>query len=389
MTRIAPRAALAALVTLGALAPAVRAGEAEDQVYGKALEWLLAHQHENGGFGQVPGEPPGELGITALALKGLADAPERWKAKARPAAEKAAAFLTKAQQPDGAFSQGRSHLGTYRTSLAILALGAFDRARFREAIQKAADWLKSDQFDEQEGVPPTSPHHGGFGYDKQGEKADADLSNTQLALAALHDAGVPPEDPVFQRALTFLQRCQNNSETNEGVGGLKPLDDGGFFYDPGLSRDKSAQIENPDGTKSLDSYASMTYAGLQSMVYAGLTGDDPRVQAALGWISQNYTLEQNKGLGARNPDPKVAQQGLYYYYHTFAKCLAAVGEPTVDTAQGPRPWAKDLFEALRTRQKADGSWSNDADRWWEQDPTLCTVYALNAMDYAFPFLPAQ
>lgn len=388
MIRTAPHRALVALVALAALAPAARAGDTE-ATYARALDWLVKQQQENGGFGQVPGEPPGEVGITGLVLMSLSNAPEAHKARVRPAADKAAAFLAKAQQADGSFTTGRSGLGTYRTALSIMALGAYDRAKFKAEIQKGADWLKTYQFDEQENVPPTSPHHGGYGYDKAGEKPDADLSNTQLALAALHDAGVGPEDPVFQRALTFIQRCQNSSETNEGVGGLKPLDDGGFFYDPGLSRDKSAQIENKDGTKSLTSYASMTYAGLQSMVYAGLTGDDPRVQAAMGWISQNYTLDENKGLGAHSSDPSAGQQGLYYYYHTFAKCLAAVGEPTIETAQGTRHWAKDLFAALAARQKADGSFSNEKDRWWEKDPVLVTAYCVNAMNYATPFLTRE
>jgi squalene-hopene/tetraprenyl-beta-curcumene cyclase len=47
----------------------------------------------------------------------------------------------------------------------------------------------------------------------------------------------------------------------------------------------------------LRSYASMTYAGLKSMIYAGLTPDDPRVKAAVAWLAKNYTLESNPGLG--------------------------------------------------------------------------------------------
>ena len=35
----------------------------------------------------------------------------------------------------------------------------------------------------------------------------------------------------------------------------------------------------------LRSYASMTYAGLKSMIYAGLDRDDPRVKAALDYIT--------------------------------------------------------------------------------------------------------
>lgn len=383
-----PAAALAVAGLLGLCAPA-RANEADLALYGKSLEWLVSQQHPNGGFGQIPGQPPGEIGITGLVLKGLADAPEPFRTKFRPNAEKAAEFLLTHKQDNGSFSQGRSGLSTYRTSIAISSLAAFDQARYADVIAKAAEWLKGDQVDDPDGAPIDNPHHGGFGYDQAGEKPDADLSNTQMALAALADAGVKPDDPVFQRAMTFLTRCQNNSETNEGVGQLKPLDDGGFIYDPGLSRNKSAEVKNPDGTSSFVSYASMTYGGLMSLLHAGRTGDDPQVQAALRWIAANYTLEENKGLGVRQTDPGAAQQGLYYYYHSFAKCLSTLGEATVSTDQGERHWARDLFDALHARVKPDGSFRNENDRWWEQDPVLVTAYCISAMNYALPLLPTD
>lgn len=380
------RTATAVALILGLSAATAAAKDPATPVYEKAIDWLAKQQHENGGFGQVPGEPPGEVGITGLVIKALASAPEPFRTELMPKTEKAVAFLLKHQQPDGGFSQGKSGLGTYRTAIAITALGAVDRARYREAIAKAADWLKGDQIDEAEGAGPDSPHHGGFGYD-QGGKPGADLSNAQIALAALHDAGIAPDDPVFQRALVFLERCQNNSETNAGVGKLRPLDDGGFIYDPGLDRNKSAETKNPDGTSSFVSYASMTYGGLMSLLHAGVTGDDPRVQAALRWIGSNYTLEENKGLGVRQTDPKAGQQGLYYYYHSFAKCLSTLGTPTIQTDQGERNWARDLFDALKARVKPDGFFQNEHDRWWEQDPTLVTAYVVNAMNYALPHLP--
>jgi squalene-hopene/tetraprenyl-beta-curcumene cyclase len=368
-------------------AAAARTADPE-AVYGKSLDWLLKTQHDNGGFGQIPGQPPGEVGITGLVIKGLAMAPEPFQAKARPAAEKAVGFLLKHQQEDGSFTQQRSGLSTYRTAIAISALSSLDRTKYQAAIDKATAWLKSDQFDAEEKVGEDSPYYGGFGYDKGGEKPDADMSNTLMALSALKDAGVSPDDPVYQRALKFLSRCQNNSETNPAVGGLRPKNDGGFIYDPGLDRNKSSMTEHEDGSRSFESYASMTYGGLMSLIYSGLKKDDARVKAALGWISKNYTLEENYGLGIRAKDPKVdAQQGLYYYYHVFAKALAATGDPVVPTASGERYWAQDLVDALGARQKPDGMLVNENSRWWEKDPVLVTAYSLNALNHAWPYLP--
>lgn len=382
MQRIVISSALVACLCAPALAQ-----DATDPVvdsYRAAQAWMLKAQHANGGFGQIPGQEPGEVGITGLVIRGLAGAPEEFQAAAKPAIDKAIKFLLAHQQKDGSFTQARSGLSTYRTAIAINALVAVDRERYAEQIKKAADWLKGDQFDQEEGVAEDNPHFGGFGYDKGGEKPDADMSNTLMAIGALRDAGISPDDPVFKRALKFLSRCQNSSETNPGVGKLKPKDDGGFIYDPGLSRNKSSALQNADGTTSFESYASMTYGGLMSMIYTGVKKDDARIKAALAWIKANYTLDENYGLGIRAKDPKAAQQGLFYYYHVFAKALSVLGSKTVETKSGPRNWADDLAVALIKRQQKDGSFVNPNDRWWEQDPTLVTAYVLNAYNYAWP-----
>ena len=69
----------------------------------------------------------------------------------------------------------------------------------------------------------------------------------------------------------------------------------------------------------------MTYAGLKSMIYAGLSPDDPRVKAAVDYIKAHYSLDENPGMG---------EPGLYYYYQTFAKALAMLGQPTLVDASG-------------------------------------------------------
>jgi small subunit ribosomal protein S11 len=76
----------------------------------------------------------------------------------------------------------------------------------------------------------------------------------------------------------------------------------------------------------------MTYAGLKSMIYAGLTHDDPRVKAAFAWVSKNWTLDENPGMRLNNP--QAAQFGLYYYFHTLARALNAYDQPTITDAQG-------------------------------------------------------
>ena len=88
----------------------------------------------------------------------------------------------------------------------------------------------------------------------------------------------------------------------------------GFYYTAAAGGSSQAGTL-PNG--GLRSYRSMTYAGLKSMIYAGVNPDDPRVKAAVEWIGKHYDLQSNPGMG---------NDGLFYYYHTFAKTMSAMTE---------------------------------------------------------------
>jgi squalene-hopene/tetraprenyl-beta-curcumene cyclase len=100
------------------------------------------------------------------------------------------------------------------------------------------------------------------------------------------------------------------------------------------------------------------------------------VQAAFDWIRRHYTVDDNPGMGT---------DGLYYYYITFARALAALNEPTIGLVKGEgmvtdqRDWRRDLVEKLATLQNEDGSFKSVDDRWMENDPVLITAYALIAL----------
>src|SRR5439155_20529000 len=204
------------------------------------------------------------------------------------------------------------------------------------------------------------------GYDG---KQRPDLSNTQFFVDALLSAGLPRDDPAVQRALRFVSRCQNlPGEHNDQAFAQKTTEDdkGGLVYNP------QARDYTPEG--GLRSAGAMTYAGLKSFLYAGVSKDDPRVKAAVNWIRRHYTLEQNPGMG---------KAGLYYYYHTFAKAMDALGEETFVTADGNKhPWRRELFDALKKRQQPDGSWRNAGDKTFgESDPELATSFTVLSLSY--------
>lgn len=200
-----------------------------------------------------------------------------------------------------------------------------------------------------------------------------DLSNTQFFLDALIATGVASDDPAIQNALIFVSRCQNLESEHNTTPFAAAINDGGSYYTPAAGGSSQAG-EGPEG--GLRSYGSMTYAGLKSMIHAGLTPDDPRVAAALAWIGNYYTIEENPGMG---------QQGLFYYYHTFAKALDVAGYDVFTDAEGQEhDWRKELAEHLFSIQQDDGSWLNEADRWYEGDPSLVTAYCLLALKHCGP-----
>jgi squalene-hopene/tetraprenyl-beta-curcumene cyclase len=221
------------------------------------------------------------------------------------------------------------------------------------------------------------PMEGGMGYSKKHMRPD--LSNTSFMLYAMEESGVPHDDPAIQRAMAFVSRCQNNPETNPLGWAKEGPGDGGMVYAPAKNPKLHGSMvpeSKADPDTGLRSYGSMTYSGFKSLLYAtGMNRNDDRVLAAFDWIRSNWTLETNP-----NMPGKRSQQGLYYYYHAFAKALRAWGEDRIKTMDGKvHNWREELIDTLDKNIRDDGSWVNEASRWMEADPRLVTCYSVLAL----------
>jgi len=330
----------------------------------RAVAFLKGRQGDGGGWSADRNEP----GITALCVTALLRS--RRVTPGEPAAAKALAYLEQFLGPKGGLSEA-AH-ANYSTTIALMAFQEANAGgRYDKVIKDGQAFLKSMQWDESQGKSRGDAFYGGAGYG--GNNSRPDLSNTTYFLEALRDTGLPADDPDLQKALVFVSRCQNlKSEFNDQPWAGK-VDDGGFVY---TAAGGGVSVAGGQDGGGLRSYASMTYAGLKSMIYAGLTRDDPRVKAALTYITKHYSLEENPGLG---------QTGLYYYYHTFAKTLSMLGDPTLTDDSGrAHDWRAELTAALAKRQTPEGGWVNPADRFMEGDANLVTAYALLALAYARP-----
>lgn len=309
-------------------------------------------------------------GVTSLCVTAILR--HRPEAVNDPAVQESLKFLEANIRPDGGiYSEGSTHRN-YETCLAIQAmLAANQDGRFDETLKNAESFLRGIQWDQGEGISSSDTAYGGAGY---GSHKRPDLSNTSFMIETLHDLGRDGSDEAIQRALTFVSRTQNLESPANDTPFATKVNDGGFYYTPAAGGQSQAG-QTPNG--GLRSYGSMTYAGLKSMLYAGVDKDDPRVKAAMNFIQQHYTLEQNPGMGAA---------GLYYYYHTFAKALdAAELETLTDSAGTAHDWRAELLHTLAENQADDGSWVNEENaRWLEGNRSLVTGYALLALLYCEP-----
>ena len=271
------------------------------------------------------------------------------------------------REDGGIYADGSKHRN-YETSISLLAFQAANEGgSYQPTIDRAVKFLRGLQWDEDEQIPESDPAFGGQGY---GSHQRPDLSNTSFFIEALRESGIPEDDPAIQKALVFVSRCQNRESAFNTTPFANKVNDGGFYYTPAAGGTSQAGL-TPEG--GLRSYASMTYAGLKSMIYAGVTPDDPRVKAATDWVKKFYTIEENPGLG---------QQGLFYYYHTFAKALSVMEVDEFEDAEGVQhDWRAELVAHLASLQQPNGSWINSESRWYEGDPNLVTAYTLLALAY--------
>ena len=334
-------------------------GQKEDiaAAVAKGVKFLLTRQTAEGYFSDA--HMPA---LTALPLWALVKGGEGQS----DAAKKAAAFVLTTQRPDGGFyvpkpGRGGSGLGNYNTSVCVSALYESGLAPTK-AILDARTYIAGSQLTGDDTMA------GGFGYDRVSRRRYADLSNTSYALDAMHRTegveefrpkGQARVDVNWDKALQFVSKLQETE--GERVGGAAYNQ---RTPQAGTSTNKSGRVE-------LRAYGSMSYAAVLSMCHARLTREDPRVKSALAFCSKFWTVDENPGMG---------NQGLYYYYDILARALSVAGIDELVQPDGRRVnWKQELSAKLLSLQRPDGSWVNDNNRFWENDPVLVTSFAILAL----------
>jgi squalene-hopene/tetraprenyl-beta-curcumene cyclase len=327
----------------------------------RGIEYLRGTQQDDGSWGHYPA-------ITALVITAMLKSPGGIVQPGDPDVKKGLDFIIKHVKPDGGI-YADDPMRCYNTAISLLALVEAHNTLYNDIISNAREYIIKLQADERVGYSYEDSLYGGIGY---GDDKRPDMSNLQTALEALartesyekvSEADLKTRDgseplrgnrPYYEKAIVFLTRSQNLASTNPY---FWASNDGGFIYYPGNSK--------AGGTRS---YGSMTYAGLKSFIYARVDKNDERVKASYRWITDNYTVKENPGIG---------DNGLFYYYHTMSKALNVYGVDFIETPDRQNHnWREDLMNQLMVIQKEDGSWINDSARWWENNRDLVTAYTI-------------
>ncbi len=362
--------------------------EMANRLIDDGVKYLLSIREEDGGW-SLGRKNLYKPAITALVLKALVQHPDYGAHS--PIVKKGFDLLLSYQQPDGGIYDPQTAQQNYTTAIAVMALAAAnDDEQYKPALDKAIVYLRSLQIlpgsetQDKEMIDEDHPFVGGVSYGQHGRP---DIDNLGMWMQAMHDAGVGGDDPAMQKALIFITRCQNRSESNPSPWAAEGPNDGGFIYAVALRNDRNmgeSKAGLAPGGKGLRSYGSVTYMGLKSLLYADVDRKDPRVVDAINWIRQYWRLDCNPNMPkSDDKDKDQSLYGLYFSYYILSKALRAYGDPLVVDMKGvEHNWRHELIEALNTRIREGGYWKNDAEKWGEDVPSLTTSYSVLALQEA-------
>ena len=243
---------------------------------------------------------------------------------------------------------------TYVVSLRVMALAMADPQgkKYKTDITRDVQWLLARQV-------PNGPYQGGWGYNDLNQSlGNADSSNTQFALLALHEGSMLGIDIPKRHWEEAIQYWKNHSNDQQG----------GFTY----------TLRNQTVT------GSMTCAGISSLIIANenladtsqyLSGDQiiccrsseesELVNNAIDWLARNFSVRGNPiGRGRGN-----SKTQFYYLYG-----MERAGRLSGRRFFGPHDWYRAGVVQLIRQQAMNGSWRGNGSG--EEDPNIATSLAL-------------
>lgn len=309
----------------------------------KAAQYLWSHQAADGGWhSETYGLLKSGQSLTPFVLNTLLRMPNP------PASQvdRAIRFLqahTDAQGAVGRMDPLLFDYPNYATALTVQSICRARRPGWQHTIEPMMQYLRSQQFTEARGWKREQAPYGAWGMGgvelTPPNPGHVDISMTRHVLEAFAAAGAKADDPAFQRAAVYLDRCQNP--------------DGGFYFST-VVLDANKAGESAKGPRS---YSTATADGILASLAIGRGRDRDQVRAALAWLAGHHN--ETGAPGFTGDAFKRWPQGLRFYY-----------------AAASRAADPNLHSALIADQRPDGSWANPETLVKEDDPLIATTFAI-------------
>jgi hypothetical protein len=322
----------------------VTSGEVEKAIR-DGVQFLIRQQQPDGSWLDV--EHRSHTGTTSLVMLALLTAGEK---PGSDHIDRGLAFLEKFSAVD----LGR----TYSVALQTMVFAAADAynspKRYRLQLARNVEWLERAQIRPNDRNPNWP---GAWTYDMD-KATPADNSNSQYALLGLNaasEAGIPVRPEVWVRARNYWEDVQRR--------------DGAWGY-------------MPPQTPGDDATASMTCAGISSLVISGLKrfegqevllpsgeikncghgGVNINLQRGLDWLATHFRVSENFG-----------REQQWHYYYLYG--LERAGRLTGQRFLGEHDWYREGAEYLIHRQdNLTGQWTGAGN--YEDRPVVATSFAL-------------
>ena len=227
-------------------------------------------QAEDGSFSSQAGVGPTGLVVAAVL--------EHGRSVSDPVVAKALKYIESIVQADGGIYTPNS--GPRELRNLHLRRGRFTEAnkdgRYDKTLADAEAFLTSEQWDggEKVNVEKDNLAFGGAGYGKQ--QAARPVEHAASCSTRCTPPAAAPDDEAIKRALVFVSRCQNLEigTQHHALRRRRTPTAASTTRRPAAARARPATPT----AGGLRSYGSMTYAGLKSMIYAGVEGRRPARQ---------------------------------------------------------------------------------------------------------------
>ncbi len=334
----------------------------------RSLDWLAASQHGDGSWSRR--HHPALTALPAMAFM-KSHYPDK-----DPVISRAIKYIVSCARDDGGIyikpSAGKKGgLEIFNTAVCTTALHMHDKHAYSHIIKKARSFLAGRQHFGDD------IYKGGFGYYEDSSKEYVHGLDTFFSMQAIAVTGTDSPDSTPSNRLAAIDWSETvNYFTKRQGNRLAPLPAAPeYMYSPGPGR-----AEGQPADIYFHSYGSMTYIGLLALVYADIDRSDVRVRSAFDWARKHWSLDENPGKD---------KKGLYFFYYVLTRALSAYGIDLIQTSNGDLVnWRADLAKKLLTLQRfndeGNGFWKNDSARFWENNPVLCSSYAILSLEMILP-----